>query len=145
MFVHTLQSNYRDELPRFMAKSLCGMILSSYVGVITNPGNDHTSPTSRQFWVDDLPAFPFGGICDRSLEGPMECHKDVFFFPWLNSFHQGVECWGQLSGGQKSKMMLAAAAWTKPHVTWKKGSFSGNEWMSHEGKVQWCCWWKKSG
>ena len=25
---------------------------------------------------------------------------------------------GQLSGGQKSKMMLGAAAWTKPHVTW---------------------------
>ena len=25
---------------------------------------------------------------------------------------------GQLSGGQKSKMMLGAAAWNKPHVTW---------------------------
>ena len=25
------------------------------------------SPTSRHFWVDDFP-FPFGGICDRSLD-----------------------------------------------------------------------------
>ena len=24
--------------------------------------------------------FPFGGICDRSLEGPMKCHKGVLFF-----------------------------------------------------------------
>ena len=27
------------------------------------------SPTSRHFWVDDCPNFPFGGICDSSLKG----------------------------------------------------------------------------
>ena len=36
--------------------------------MITLQGNDHISPTSRHFWVDDVP-FSAGGICDGSLQG----------------------------------------------------------------------------
>ena len=46
------------------------MSITTLLVTITYP------PTSRHFWVDDFPAFPFGGIlCDPSLEG---IHKPCF-------------------------------------------------------------------
>ena len=33
---------------------------------------------SRHLWVDDFPAFPFGGICDRFLEGKHIVFSDSF-------------------------------------------------------------------
>ena len=35
----------------------------------TLPGNQRIPPKKGDFWVDDFPNFPFGGICDRFLEG----------------------------------------------------------------------------
>ena len=37
---------------------------------------------SRHFWVDDFPAFPFGGICDRFLEGKFDLTVASGFLIW---------------------------------------------------------------
>ena len=37
--------------------------------LLHTPGLPNISPQNGHIWVDDFPNFPFGGICDRSLEG----------------------------------------------------------------------------
>ena len=44
-------------------------------------GNDHISPTTKAPFQDDFPAFPFGGICDRSLQGSLKTKGG-----WFRSF-----------------------------------------------------------
>ena len=61
------------QLGKISAITVIGLI--SFVSLVSiwndlyPPRNDHISPKNWHFWVDDVPAFPFGVICDHSLEG----------------------------------------------------------------------------
>ena len=61
------------QLGKISAITVIGLI--SFVSLVNiwndlyPPRNDHISPQNWHFWVDDVPAFPFGVICDHSLEG----------------------------------------------------------------------------
>ena len=45
----------------------------------------YISPTSRHFWVDDFPNFPFGGICDCSVGEYVQqsAMNPGYMLPWL--------------------------------------------------------------
>ncbi len=65
-----------------------------YIYIYIHPlENDHISPTSRHFWVDDFLNFPFGGICDRypssHNHGSVEngCISNINFLSLRAIFH----------------------------------------------------------
>ena len=64
-------SNY----PIFFGGENCG--IKQYI-----PSRERSHiPPKMAFWVDDVPNFPFGGICDHSLEG-----NHFWYHLWSTSF-----------------------------------------------------------